>query len=224
MTATAESGADPDAVTVAGPVADPGTVPAAGPGADLGSVPGAATLPETRVLSGAAIAADIRQQVSADVETFRRRRGYAPALAVLVLGHDPAFAVYVRQILRTCAGVGLEGREVRVQGRVSPASVRRELAALNADPHVAGIIVQHPLPSSIPLRTVLDLLDPAKDVDGVTPLNAGLVTLGYPAFVPATAQAAVEILGKHLELHEILDEVGVFRSHHVQEDVHQLEL
>ena len=226
MTATAESGADPgtvsDAVAVAGPVADPGTVPAAGPGTDLGSVPGAATLPETRVLSGAAIAADIRQQVSADVETFRRRRGYAPALAVLVLGHDPAFAVYVRQILRTCAGVGLEGREVRVQGRVSPASVRRELAALNADPHVAGIIVQHPLPPSIPLRTVLDVLDPAKDVDGVTPLNAGLVTLGYPAFVPATAQAAVEILERSGRALEGLHAVVVGRSRVVGRPVAQL--
>ena len=182
----------------------PDVTPASGPP----TVTGAAAPPEAAILSGTAIAADIRRQVTADVETFRRADGYAPALAVLVLGPDPVFAVYVRQILRTCGGVGLEGREVRVPGRASPARVRRELAALNADSHVAGIIVQHPLPPSIPLRTVLDTLEPAKDVDGVTPLNAGLVTLGYPAFAPATAQAAIEILersGRALEgLHAVV--------------------
>ena len=192
------------------------------PATDSTTAAGAATLPGARVLSGAPIAADIRSQVSADVEAFRRRHGYVPALVALVLGHDPAFAVYVRQILRTCAGVGLESREIRVPGRVSPASVRRELAALNADPRVAGIIVQHPLPPAIPLRTVLDLLDPAKDVDGVTPLNAGLVTLGYPAFVPATAQAAIEILERSGRALEGLHAVVIGRSRVVGRPVAQL--
>ena len=189
---------------------------------DPTAVAGGVAPPGGPVLSGVPIAADIRQQVTADVEAFRRRHGYVPALAVLVLGPDPAFAVYVRQILRTCAGVGLEGREVRVHGRVSPAGVRRELAALNADPAVAGIIVQHPLPLSIPLRTVLDVLEPAKDVDGVTPLNAGLVTLGYPAFVPATAQAAIEILERSGRELEGLHAVVVGRSRVVGRPVAQL--
>ena len=192
------------------------------PATDSTTAAGAATLPGTRVLSGTAIAADIRRRVTADVEAFRRRHGYAPALAVLVLGPDPVFEVYVRQILRTCAGVGLEGREVRVQGRASPARVRRELAALNADARVAGIIVQHPLPPSIPLRAVLDVLGPSKDVDGVTPLNAGLVTLGYPAFAPATAQAAVEILERSGRELEGLHAVVVGRSRVVGRPVAQL--
>ena len=196
----------------------PDVTPASGPQ----TVTGSAALPEPRVLSGTAIAADIRRQVTADVEAFRRKHGYAPALAVLVLGPDPAFSVYVRQILRTCGGVGLEGREVRVPGRASPARVRRELAELNADPRVAGIILQHPLPPSIPLRTVLDTLEPAKDVDGVTPLNAGLVTLGYPAFAPATAQAAIEILERSGRALEGLHAVVIGRSRVVGRPVAQL--
>ena len=192
------------------------------PASGLPTVAGAAAPPETGILSGTSIAADIRRQVTTDVEAFRRAHGYAPALAVLELGPDPVFAVYVRQILRTCGGVGLEGREVRVPGRASPARVRRELAVLNADSHVAGIIVQHPLPPSIPLRTVLDTLEPAKDVDGVTPLNAGLVTLGYPAFAPATAQAAIEILERSGRALEGLHAVVVGRSRVVGRPVAQL--
>ncbi|MGC8634172.1 MAG: bifunctional 5,10-methylenetetrahydrofolate dehydrogenase/5,10-methenyltetrahydrofolate cyclohydrolase [Candidatus Limnocylindrales bacterium] len=174
------------------------------------------------LLPGTPIAAAIREQVRADVEAFRRRRGHVPVLAVLALGRDPAFAVYARQILRACAAVGLEGREARVRGRVSPASVRRALAELNADPHVAGVIVQHPVPASIPLRTILDELDPGKDVDGVTPVNAGLVTLGYPAFAPATAEAVVEILDRSGPALEGLHAVIVGRSRVVGRPVAQL--
>lgn len=146
------------------------------------------------VLLGAPIAAAIREQVTEDVAVFRRRHGYAPTLAVLLLGRDAPSAVYLQQILRTCHSVGLEGRQVEVPGRVSAASVRRQLLLLNADPLVAGIIVQQPMPRSVPLRVVIDTLDPDKDVDGIVPLNAGLMALGYEGFMPATAQAAVEIL------------------------------
>jgi methylenetetrahydrofolate dehydrogenase (NADP+)/methenyltetrahydrofolate cyclohydrolase len=176
----------------------------------------------TVLLPGAPIASAIREQVRADVETLRRRRRHVPVLAVLALGRDPAFAVYERQILRSCAAVGLEGREARVEGRVSAAGVRRTLADLNANPDIAGIIVQHPLPASIPLRTVLDGLDPRKDVDGVTPANAGLVSLGYPAFAPATAEAVVEILERSGRVLEGLHAVVVGRSRVVGRPVAQL--
>ena len=155
---------------------------------------GASASTGAALLAGAPIAAAIREQVTEDVAVFRRRHGYAPTLAVLLLGRDAPSAVYLKQILRTCRSVGLEGRQVEVPGRVSPASVRRQLLLLNADPLVAGIIVQQPLPKSVPLRVVIDTLDPDKDVDGIGPLNAGLMTLGYEGFIPATAQAAVEIL------------------------------
>ncbi len=185
----------PPAGRPSAPASPVGPPPADGTpsGAPTGTSPADGTY-AARILAGAPIAAAIREQVAADVAAFRRRHGYAPVLAILVLGRDPSFAVYVRQIVRACAAVGLEGREVRVAGRLSSDAVRRALLELGADPHVAGIIVQHPLPRAVPLRTVLGALPPAKDVDGVTPENAGLLTLGLPAFAPATAQATIEIL------------------------------
>jgi methylenetetrahydrofolate dehydrogenase (NADP+)/methenyltetrahydrofolate cyclohydrolase len=90
--------------------------------------------------------------------------------------------------------VGIEGRLVEVDGEASEASLVEAIRTLNEDPAVNGIIVQMPLPPSIRLRSVVDAIDPAKDIDGIHPLNAGLLRLGYDGFLPATAHAAVEIL------------------------------
>jgi methylenetetrahydrofolate dehydrogenase (NADP+)/methenyltetrahydrofolate cyclohydrolase len=147
-----------------------------------------------RLLLGAPIAAEIRASVEREVLAFRGKRGYAPALAVLIVGRDAPSAVYLNQILKSCAKVGIEGRLVEVPGRASAAAVREEIQRLNADAQVAGIIVQMPLPKRIPLSTVIDTLDPAKDIDGLHPRNAGLMTLGYEGFLPTTAHAAVELL------------------------------
>ena len=147
-----------------------------------------------RLLQGAPIAAEIRARVKDDVASFRRRNGYVPTLAVVMVGRDAPSAVYLQQILRSCRTVGISGRLVEIPGRVSAAQLRRRIAELNEDPIVSGIIVQMPLPRRIPLRTVTDTLDPAKDVDGIHPHNFGLLSLGHEGFVPTTAQAAVEIL------------------------------
>ena len=147
-----------------------------------------------RWLAGAPIAAEIKAKVKADVGTFRRRNGYAPTLAVVLVGRDAPSAVYLQQILRTCRSVGISGRLVEVPGRASSARLRNAIAALNDDPLVAGIIVQMPLPKRIPLKTVTESLDPAKDIDGIHPLNGGRLVQGHEGFLPTTAQAAVEIL------------------------------
>jgi methylenetetrahydrofolate dehydrogenase (NADP+)/methenyltetrahydrofolate cyclohydrolase len=147
-----------------------------------------------RLLLGAPIAAEIRANVENDVAVFRGKHGYTPALAVLIVGRDAPSAVYLNQILKSCAKVGIEGRLVEVAGRASSTTIRAEIERLNADPLVAGVIVQMPLPKRIPLSTVIDTLDPAKDIDGLHPRNAGLMTLGYEGFLPTTAQAAVELL------------------------------
>lgn len=105
--------------------------------------------------------------------------------------------VYLERILKACAAVGIEGRFVDVGGD-DPAAQTAELTAalrrLNGDRGVSGIIVQMPLPPGIGLRTVVDEIDPLKDIDGIHPLNAGLLRLGYEGFVPATAHAALEML------------------------------
>jgi methylenetetrahydrofolate dehydrogenase (NADP+)/methenyltetrahydrofolate cyclohydrolase len=132
--------------------------------------------------------------VTEGVAAFRQRWGYAPTLAVVLVGRDAPSAVYLHQILRTCEKVGIEGRLVEIPGRVSAAAVRARLEALNADPTVSGIIVQMPLPRRIPLTVVTDTIDPGKDVDGIHPENAGRLVLGYQGFLPTTAQAAIELL------------------------------
>ena len=147
-----------------------------------------------RLLHGAPIAADIRASVRDDVASFKRRHGHAPRIAVVIVGRDAPSIVYLEQILRSCRNVGVSGELVEIPGRVSTAALRERIRRLNDDPLVHGIIVQMPLPKRIPLSAVLDTLDPDKDIDGIHPLNAGLMTQGYDGFLPTTAHAAVEIL------------------------------
>jgi methylenetetrahydrofolate dehydrogenase (NADP+)/methenyltetrahydrofolate cyclohydrolase len=147
-----------------------------------------------RLLAGSPIAAEIRAGLTADFAAFKERWGHVPTLAVVLVGADAPSAVYLQQILRTCQKVGVDGRLVEIGAEVTPEALCTEIESLNADPSVAGIIVQMPLPAHIPLRTVIDSIDPAKDIDGIHPRNAGLLSLGYDGFLPATAQASVEIL------------------------------
>ncbi len=149
---------------------------------------------EARQLLGSPIASEIRASVQADVADFKRANGYAPGLAVVIVGADAPSAVYLQQILRGCRSAGIEGRLVEVAGDASGVRLRRRLIELNHDPLVNGIIVQMPLPPGIPLSVVTDTIDPDKDVDGIHPLNAGRLLHGQPGFVPTTAEAAVEIL------------------------------
>jgi methylenetetrahydrofolate dehydrogenase (NADP+)/methenyltetrahydrofolate cyclohydrolase len=147
-----------------------------------------------RLLAGGPIAAEIRAGLTEDFARFKERWGYSPTLAIILVGADAPSAVYLKQILRTCEKVGVNGRLVEIGSDVTADALCTEIERLNADPAVAGIIVQMPLPPHIPLRTVIDSIDPAKDIDGIHPRNAGLLSLGYDGFLPATAQAAVEIL------------------------------
>jgi methylenetetrahydrofolate dehydrogenase (NADP+)/methenyltetrahydrofolate cyclohydrolase len=150
-----------------------------------------------RLLEGAPIAEEIRAGVSRDVAAFTAEYGHPPGLAVVVCGRSAPSMVYLDRILKACAAAGIDGRLVDIPGD-DPASQARGLAAalrtLNADDKVAGIIVQMPLPEGIGIRTVIDAIDPAKDIDGIHPLNAGLLRLGFEGFVPATAHAALEML------------------------------
>ena len=105
--------------------------------------------------------------------------------------------VYLERILKACAAVGIDSRFVDVAGDdavTQAAGLAAAVRELSADPKVSGIIVQMPLPAGISLRVVVDEIDPLKDIDGIHPLNAGLLRLGYEGFVPATAHAALEML------------------------------
>ncbi len=165
--------------------------PAPSAASEKATAPGAAG---PRLLAGSPIAATLREGLCAHFAAFKERHGYAPVLAIVLVGADAPSAVYLQQILRTCARVGAEGRLVEIGADVTPDALCDQIERLNEDPSVAGIIVQMPLPSRIPLRTVIDSIDPTKDIDGIHPRNAGLLSLGYEGFLPATAEASVEIL------------------------------
>ena len=164
----------------------------------------AVTDAQARLLLGAPVAAEIRASVRDDIAAFVARRGYAPTLAIVLVGRDAPSAVYLRQILKACEMAGIGGRLVEIESDGTDvadadleARVTAAIQALNRDPLVAGIIVQMPLPPSVRLRTIIDTIDPAKDIDGIHPLNAGLLRLGYEGFLPATAHAAIEMLHRY---------------------------
>ena len=127
-------------------------------------------------------------------------------------GKDAPSTVYLERILRGCAKVGIDAGFVELEGEATEAKVTAAVRELNDDPTVDGVIVQMPLPPTIRLRAVIDAIDPAKDIDGIHPLNAGLLRLGYDGFLPATAHAAVEILRRSGIEIEGRDAVVVGRS------------
>ncbi|HZM72940.1 MAG TPA: bifunctional 5,10-methylenetetrahydrofolate dehydrogenase/5,10-methenyltetrahydrofolate cyclohydrolase [Candidatus Polarisedimenticolia bacterium] len=153
-----------------------------------------------RLLEGGPIAEDIHAANASRAASFAARQGHPPALAVVVCGRTAPSMVYLRRILAACARDGIDGRLVEVGGTEGEpgsdieAQLVEAIRSLSADPTVAGIIVQQPLLPSVRLRSVIDAIDPAKDIDGIHPLNAGLLRMGYEGFVPATAHATIEIL------------------------------
>ena len=147
-----------------------------------------------RLLEGGPIAREIRTAVAEDVASFTAANGRPPGLAVVIVGRDAPSTVYLEQILRGSAKAGIHAAFVELEGEATEASVVAAIRELNADPAVDGVIVQMPLPPTIRLRAIIDTIDPAKDIDGIHPINAGLLRLGYDGFLPATAHAAVEIL------------------------------
>ena len=156
-------------------------------------------MPESgaRLLLGGPIAEEIRTAVAESIAAFSERTGRVPTLGIVIAGRDAPSMVYLQQILKSCDMVGIGRRAIELGGEVTEQSVRDAIEEFNADPTVAGIIVQMPLPPNIRLRAIVEAIDPAKDIDGIHPLNAGLLRLGYDGFLPATPHAAVELLRRY---------------------------
>ncbi len=146
------------------------------------------------VLDGKEIAAAVRREVAAEVEKFKAKRGRVPGLHVILAGEDPASSVYVRNKEKAALEAGIAGRVHRLPASVSEAELVALIKELNADPAVDGILVQLPLPKGIREQVVLDLVDPAKDVDGFHPVNAGLLASGRPGLVPCTPLGCMRLI------------------------------
>lgn len=146
------------------------------------------------IIDGKAHAAALRGRVADAVAAFRQRAGRAPGLAVVLVGEDPASAVYVRNKGKATREAGMESFEHRLPADADAATLLALVAQLNADPAVDGILVQLPLPAHIDAEAVLLAIDPDKDVDGFHPVNAGRLAIGAEGFVPCTPLGCLMLL------------------------------
>ncbi len=151
-----------------------------------------------KIIDGKAIAARVRGEVAHEVEAFTRAADGeshgAPGLATVLVGDDPASAVYVAGKQRACLEVGIVPFDRRLPATASFDEVAELLAALNADEAVSGILLQLPVPDHLDGPALTALIDPAKDVDGLTPVNAGMLSLARPGLRPCTPQGVIELL------------------------------
>ncbi len=175
-----------------------------------------------RIIDGKARAATLRAEVADGVAAFAQAAGRAPGLAVVLVGEDPASAVYVRSKGRATEAAGMLGWEHRLPVETSQAELLALVGRLNADPAVDGILVQLPLPPHIDASAIILAIDPDKDVDGFHPVNAGRLATGLPGFVPCTPLGCL-ILLRDAEPHLAgLDAVVVGRSNIVGKPMAQL--
>jgi methylenetetrahydrofolate dehydrogenase (NADP+)/methenyltetrahydrofolate cyclohydrolase len=176
----------------------------------------------TRIIDGKTIAADLRGKVTDAVHRLRRDRGIVPGIAVVLVGDDPASEVYVRNKSKAVAESGMRAFDCKLAASTSEAELIALIAKLNADEEVSGILVQLPLPKQIDAQKIIAAIDPAKDVDGFHPVNAGRLASGLSALVPCTPMGCV-ILAK--TVHETLaglEAVVIGRSNIVGKPVARL--
>ncbi|HVN94350.1 MAG TPA: bifunctional 5,10-methylenetetrahydrofolate dehydrogenase/5,10-methenyltetrahydrofolate cyclohydrolase [Terracidiphilus sp.] len=146
-----------------------------------------------RVLDGAAISAAIKQEVGEEVQKLAAR-GIKPGLAAVLVGHVPASEIYVRSKVQACADLGLYSDLITPPETVTTEEMLALVAQLNKRDDVDGILIQLPLPRQVDAKALLDAVEPAKDVDGFHPVNAGRLLAGRPALAPCTPAGVIEIL------------------------------
>jgi methylenetetrahydrofolate dehydrogenase (NADP+)/methenyltetrahydrofolate cyclohydrolase len=146
------------------------------------------------LIDGKKVSAEIKEQVASEVEQLKKEVGKIPGLAVVLVGEDPASAVYVRNKNKTCEKVGFQSFSHPLAADTEEIKLLQLIAGLNANPEVNGILVQLPLPDHIDEQKVLEAIDPKKDVDGFHPVNVGYLTSGGDALAPCTPAGIIEML------------------------------
>jgi len=152
---------------------------------------------ETVVVDGIALAHQIRDELARAVAQHRAAGRRAPSLGVVLVGDDPASASYIKGKRRACERVGMDSVERRLPASAGERAVLAAVEELNRDPAVDGILVQLPLPKDVRPNAVVEAIDPAKDVDGLHPHNAGRLLLGEPGLRPCTPLGILEVLARH---------------------------
>lgn len=177
---------------------------------------------EARIIDGKATAAALRAEIGREVAAIKAARCIVPGLHVVLVGEDPASKVYVASKEKLAVEVGMNSVAHRLPAETTEAELLAKLAELNADDSVDGILVQLPLPKHIDTGRIIDAIDPAKDVDGLHPINAGLLAGGKNGLVPCTPLGCMLLLKQALPSLSGLDAVVIGRSELVGRPVAQL--
>jgi methylenetetrahydrofolate dehydrogenase (NADP+)/methenyltetrahydrofolate cyclohydrolase len=175
-----------------------------------------------RIIDGKAIAADLRTKVAGEVRRLAAQHGVTPGLAVVLAGNNPASESYVGSKAKVTVETGMKSFDHRLPETVSQNELLALVQRLNADPAVHGILVQLPLPPQIDAQVVLNAIDPAKDVDGFHPVNAGRLATGLSALTPCTPLGCILLAKTVHDSLAGLEAVVVGRSNIVGKPVMQL--
>ena len=146
------------------------------------------------VIDGKLVSSIIRDKLKEEINIFKSDTGVVPGLAVIIVGNNPASQVYVRNKQRACEQVGINSYEIALSEDVSEKELMERINRLNSDPSVHGILVQLPLPEHINEQTVINAIDPSKDVDAFHPSNVGRIMLGSYTFLPCTPAGVIDLL------------------------------
>ncbi len=149
------------------------------------------------ILDGRSIAEQIKHEVAQEVQRLREDQGVKPRLCAVLVGDDDASAVYVRNKVRACDQVGINSEQLDLPDSTTTRELLVVVTRLNEHQDVDGILVQLPLPKHIDEASILEAVDPAKDVDGFHPTNVGLLAMGRPRFVPCTPAGIIELLERN---------------------------
>ncbi|MDT7042321.1 bifunctional methylenetetrahydrofolate dehydrogenase/methenyltetrahydrofolate cyclohydrolase FolD [Candidatus Nitronereus thalassa] len=147
-----------------------------------------------QLIDGKALAQEIRNGIGKDVEALVEKTGVRPGLAVVLVGDDPASAVYVRNKKKACDTAGLHVADYALASTTKQEDLLHLITQLNTDPKIHGILVQLPLPSHIDSQEVLNAVSPEKDADGFHPYNIGRLVEGNPLFVPCTPKGVIRMI------------------------------
>jgi len=174
------------------------------------------------IIDGKAVGAMVRERVGAGVDQVNKAHGLTPHLAVVLVGENPASQVYVRNKTKQAGLAGMKTSDHKLGDDIPEAELLDVVTSLNEDPDVNGILVQLPLPSQIDADKVIASIDPAKDVDGFSPINVGRLWIGLPSLVPCTPQGCIILAREAIPDLTGVEAVVIGRSNIVGKPVAQL--
>ena len=147
-----------------------------------------------KIIDGKELAANLREEIRTKTASLIAEKGVTPGLAVILVGENPASVSYVTAKEKACTEAGMYSREIRLPASIAESKLLDEIAKLNADPVIHGILVQLPLPKGFDEKKVIDAIAPEKDVDGFTPVNVGKMLIGEPCFLPCTPHGIIKLI------------------------------